>query len=122
MARELGLEGHGRAVRTVRCSTAASTGSNRCDPALRELYLDAEDDDGYLRDRCVFDADITIEEPMQVQVRYANDVFLNYTLCAYSPWEGLEIKFHGTKGELTHRHIEVHGVFGGQRDKSSTRT
>lgn len=55
---------------------------------------------------------------MQVQVKYANDVFLNYTLCAYSPWEGLEIKFHGTKGELTHRHVEVHGVFGGVRDKA----
>ena len=58
------------------------------------------------------------KDTMQVQVRYANDVLLNYTLCAYSPWEGLEIKFHGTKGELTHKHIEVHGVFGGQRDKS----
>ena len=55
---------------------------------------------------------------MQVQVRYANDVMMNYTLCAYSPWEGLEIKFHGTKGELTHKHIEVHGVFaGGHRER-----
>jgi len=45
-------------------------------------------------------------------------VFLNYTLCAYSPWEGLEITFHGSKGELRHKHIEVHGVFsGGRRDK-----
>ena len=41
---------------------------------------------------------------------------MNYTLVAYSPWEGLEIKFHGTKGELTHRHVEVHGIFGGKRD------
>ena len=45
------------------------------DPALRELYLDAEDDDGYLRDKCVFADDITIEDTMQVQVKYANDVF-----------------------------------------------
>ena len=62
--------------------------------------------------------DITIEDTMQVQVQYANDVQLNYTLCAYSPWEGLEITFHGTKGELRHKHVEVHGVFGGQRDKA----
>jgi hypothetical protein len=55
---------------------------------------------------------------MQVQVEYANDVSMNYTLCAYSPWEGLEITFHGTKGDLTHRHIEVHGVFGGIREKA----
>src|SRR5690606_13630902 len=64
------------------------------DPVLRELYLEAEDVDGYLRDKCVFASDITIEDTMQVQVRYANDVMLNYTLCAYSPWEGLEIRFH----------------------------
>jgi predicted dehydrogenase len=119
MARQLGLEQH-----SERCHTCPVF--DRCDyrldiegdEALRELYLEAEHDDGYYRDRCVFADDITIEDTMQVQVRYANDVFLNYTLCAYSPWEGLEIKFHGTRGELTHRHVEVHGVFGGQRDKA----
>jgi predicted dehydrogenase len=84
------------------------------DEDLREMYLEAEDDDGYYRDRCVFDADITIEDTMQVEAEYANGVFLNYTLCAYSPWEGLEITFQGTKGDITHKHIEVHGVFGGQ--------
>jgi hypothetical protein len=45
-------------------------------------------------------------------------VSLNYTLMAYAPWEGLEITFHGKKGELRHKHIEVHGVFGGRRDKA----
>ncbi len=119
MAKELGLENHGERCQACpvfeRCDYRLDIAA---DPALRELYLDAEDDDGYLRDKCVFADDITIEDTMQVQARYANDVLLNYTLCAYSPWEGLEIKFHGTKGELTHKHIEVHGVFGGQRDKS----
>ena len=91
------------------------------DEGLREMYLEAEDDDGYYRDRCVFDADITIEDTMQVEAEYANGVFLNYTLCAYSPWEGLEITFQGTKGDLTHRHIEVHGVFSGQhREKGES--
>jgi predicted dehydrogenase len=119
MARQLGLENH-----SERCHTCPVF--DRCeyrldlegDEALRELYLEAEGDDGYYRDRCVFADDITIEDTMQVQVKYANDVLMNYTLCAYSPWEGLEIKFHGTRGELTHRHVEVHGVFGGQRDKA----
>ena len=62
---------------------------------------------------------------MQVQVGYANGVSMNYTLCAYSPWEGYEIVFYGTDGELNHRHVGVHGVFGGTRheaDDSATTT
>lgn len=118
MAIKLGLAGHGE--RCHECPVA-----DRCDfrmdlegnDKLRELYLDAEDEDGYFRDKCVFAPDITIEDTMQVQVAYANGISCNYTLCAYSPWEGLEIKFHGTKGELTHRHVEVHGVFGGDRQR-----
>jgi hypothetical protein len=69
----------------------------------------------------VWASDITIEDTMQVEATYANGVFLNYTLCAYSPWEGLEITFQGTKGDLTHKHIEVHGVFSGQhREKGES--
>jgi predicted dehydrogenase len=120
-AAELGLSTHGE-----RCHGCAVF--DKCDyrldlehdDKLRELYLEAEDADGYFRDRCVFAEDITIEDTMQVQVEYANSVSLNYTLCAYSPWEGLEIVFYGTKGELSHKHIEVHGVFGGQMREKST--
>lgn len=117
MADQLGLSEHGERCHTCPTSELCDfTLDIETDDGLRELYLDAEGADGYLRDRCVFDADITIEDTMQVQVEYANKATLNYTLCAYSPWEGVEVKFHGTKGELTHRHVEVHGVFGGKRD------
>lgn len=85
------------------------------DESLKALYLDAEGDDGYFRDLCVFDEEIGIEDTMQAHIRYASGVTANYTLTAYSPWEGLEIKFQGTKGDITHRHVEVHGVFGGER-------
>ncbi|MCT7376402.1 Gfo/Idh/MocA family protein [Chelativorans salis] len=117
-AAHLGLEDRG-----PRCHDCPA--AERCDfrldlaadEALREIYLEAEDIDGYFRDRCVFDDDITIEDTMQVQVGYESGAMLNYTLCAYSPWEGLEVRFHGTKGELVHRHVEVHGVFGGKRER-----
>ncbi len=119
MAIKLGLEGHGERCHT--CPVAHKCAFRmdlEADDALKALYLDAEDDDGYWRDKCVFAADITIEDTMQVQAQYASGASLNYTLVAYSPWEGLEVKFHGTKGELTHRHIEVHGVFaGGHRER-----
>ena len=114
-----GLAGHG--PRCLDCPVG-----DRCDlrldlahhAKLKELFLDAEEADGYLRDRCLFDEDITIEDTMQVQASYDTGATLNYTLSAYSPWEGLEIKFYGTKGELTHRHVEVHGIFAGKRDKA----
>ncbi|QLF71536.1 Gfo/Idh/MocA family oxidoreductase (plasmid) [Peteryoungia desertarenae] len=85
------------------------------DEKLKSLYLDAEGEDGYVRDLCVFDEEIGIEDTMQAHIRYASGATANYTLTAYSPWEGLEIKFQGTKGDITHRHVEVHGVFGGER-------
>ena len=119
MAIQLGLEGHGERCHT--CPVAEKCAFRmdlEADDALKALYLDAEDDDGYWRDKCVFADDITIEDTMQVQAQYGSGTSLNYTLVAYSPWEGLEVKFHGTKGELTHKHIEVHGVFaGGHRER-----
>jgi predicted dehydrogenase len=120
MADALGL-----ADRGARCHGCPAW--NRCEykldmaehEGLKQLYLDGESYDGYFRDRCVFASDITIEDTMQVHARYKSGATLNYTLVAYSPWEGLEIKFHGTKGELTHRHVEVHGIFGGKRTQGS---
>lgn len=121
MAVRLGLENH--AARCHECPVFDQCDYHldlEADAALRALYLEAEAADGYLRDQCVFAEEISIEDTMQVQVGYTNGATMNYTLCAYSPWEGLEIKFHGTKGELTHRHVEVHGVFGGQRDHAQS--
>ncbi len=113
---DLGLEGRG-----PRCATCAV--ADKCDfeldmdadAPLRALYREAEHEDGYYRDLCVFDEEIGIEDTMQAHIRFASGATANYTLTAYSPWEGLEIKFQGTKGDLTHRHVEVHGVFGGER-------
>ena len=69
-------------------------------PELRELYLDAEADSGYIRDRNVFDGDITIEDDMAVLVRYASGASMSYHLTAYSPWEGCRVVFNGSAGRL----------------------
>ena len=123
----LGLGGHGERCHACpvrdRCPYVLDLAA---DPELRTLYLETEGPDGYVRDRCIFSPEITIKDTMQVQVGYANRVTMNYTLCAYSPWEGYEIVFQGTEGELTHRHVGVHGIFGGMRheadDDSATTT
>jgi predicted dehydrogenase len=64
------------------------------------LYLNAEAETGYLRDRNVFGEPITIEDTMTVTARYSNGALLSYCLVAYAPWEGLRIAITGTKGRL----------------------
>jgi predicted dehydrogenase len=70
------------------------------DPTLKALYLNAEKEDGYIRDKNVFAKDITIEDTMSVLVRYDTGALLTYALNAYSPWEGYRVAFTGTKGRL----------------------
>lgn len=67
---------------------------------LMQLYVANEQYDGYLRDGCVFREDIDIFDKMAVQIRYANQVQVSYSLTAYSPYEGYRIAFNGTKGRL----------------------
>lgn len=67
---------------------------------FRGIYLDAEAETGYLRDRNVFGEPITIEDTMCVTVRYRNGVLLSYHLVAFSPWEGLRVAVTGTKGRI----------------------
>lgn len=68
--------------------------------AYAGLYLAAEEETGYIRDRNVFGEPITAEDTMTVTARYANGVLLSYCLVAYAPWEGLRIAVTGTKGRV----------------------
>lgn len=68
--------------------------------AYRGLYLNAEQETGYLRDRNVFGEPVTSEDTLNVTARYQNGVLLSYSLVAYSPWEGLRVAITGTKGRI----------------------
>jgi predicted dehydrogenase len=67
---------------------------------LENLYFNAEGEDGYRRDQNVFGDGISIEDTMNVVVRYRNGAQLSYSLTAYSPWEGFRIAFNGTRGRI----------------------
>jgi len=47
-------------------------------PRLKELYLDAEVDGGYVRDQSVFAPGISISDDMSVLVRYSSGVTMTY--------------------------------------------
>jgi predicted dehydrogenase len=69
-------------------------------PRLRELYLDAEAEDGYVRDRNVFADGISIEDDLAVLVRYSTGATMSYHLHAYAPWEGYRVMVNGSAGRL----------------------
>ena len=70
----------------------------RTDPRLKELYLDQEQYDGYLRDKDVFDTGISAEDNLAVIVDYRSGATLSYALNAHSPWEGYRVAVNGTLG------------------------
>lgn len=74
---------------------------------LRGLYLEAEHEDGYRRDLNVFSDGISIEDTMNVLVRYRSGAQMSYSLHAYAPWEGYRIAFNGTKGRIEVNHQEA---------------
>jgi predicted dehydrogenase len=87
------------------------------DPNMRGLYLEAEMETGYIRDRNVFGEPITIYDTHAVAVDYDNGVTMNYSLVAYSPWEGLRVAVTGTKGRI--ELYDKHGshIMRGQSDE-----
>ena len=75
--------------------------------ALRRMYLEQEKYDGYQRDRCVFAKDIDIYDTMNLVVRYSSGAQMTFSLNAFCPKEGFEIRFNGTRGRLEHTTLEA---------------
>ena len=72
---------------------------------LEPLYLNAESEDGYLRDQSVFGDGISIEDVMNVLVKYESGAQMSYSLNAFSAVEGFHVAFTGTKGRIE-MHVE----------------
>ena len=69
-------------------------------PRLKQLYLDAEEEDGYRRDVNVFAPGVSIEDDLAVLVRYDTGATMTYHLTAYAPWEGYRLMVNGSRGRL----------------------
>lgn len=100
-AKKLGLQDH--AERCLSCSLSEKCPyflDLRANDKLRKLYLEAEHEDGYFRDRCVFSEEIDIEDQMSVSARYRNGAFMSYSLNSFLPWEGYRMCVNGTDGRI----------------------
>ena len=67
---------------------------------MRKLYLEAEHEDGYIRDRNCFGEGITIEDNLSMIIKYKNRAVMTYNTYAYAPWEGYRCVFNGSKGRI----------------------
>jgi hypothetical protein len=83
-------------------------------PSLKGLYLNAEKETGYLRDRNCFGEGITIEDAMALTVRYRNGAIMSYSLVAFSPWEGYQIAITGDRGRLELSEVQGSHIIRGQ--------
>lgn len=85
---------------------------------LTALYFDAENEDNYIRDNCVFREDIDIYDTMNVILKYKNGAQMSYALTAYAPWEGFRLTMTGTDGRIETQ--ELHGgiMMNSQEEKS----
>lgn len=102
------LEHYGKnnGFRGVNCRNCAYT--DRCkfynditkNKRHMEIYVQNEKYDGYIRDNCVWRNSIDIYDKMAVQIKYANNVQVSYSLTTYSPYEGWRIAFNGMDGRI----------------------
>lgn len=67
---------------------------------VKNLYLDCEDVDGYIRDGCVFSSKIDIADTLCVNVQYTGGALLSYSLTASSPYEGYKLAINGSAGRM----------------------
>lgn len=74
---------------------------------LQRLYFQAENVDGYLRDRCVFDPSIDIYDTMTAQIRYREEQVVSYHLTAYAPYQGYRVVFNGSAGRIEAERISA---------------
>lgn len=79
----------------------------------KELYVNCENQDGYLRDKCVFSDEIDIEDTLSLNIRYKSGISAAYSLTAHSPYEGLNLMLNGSGGRLELRSLSSSGYYAG---------
>ena len=73
---------------------------DKWDGVYRRIYRNAEQDDGYIRDLCVFSDRHTICDNQGVHIRFAKGTLATFTLLAFAPHGGCYFYLTGTRGRL----------------------
>jgi len=70
------------------------------DGFYRQMYLEAESHDGYIRDACVFHRANTIDDTYHVLVRYRRGALFSYSAVFYAPYEDRAGAIQGDLGRI----------------------
>jgi len=89
------------------------------DPSMRELYLNAESETNYIRDRNVFRDGIDIEDSMSVLIKYRSGAMVTYSLNAYSPREGFRASISGDAGRIEYTEQHASHIVTGDKQIAS---
>lgn len=73
---------------------------DKWDGVRRRLYMGAEKEDGYIRDRCVFSDRHTINDHEVLNVKYSKGTQMSFSLLTFAPIEFNYFFFTGKKGRL----------------------
>ncbi len=73
----------------------------------KDLYFEAEKEDGYIRDRCCYRPDSDINDNMSVSVLYKKGTILTYSLNLFSVREGYRLTLTGEKGVLELNEVKL---------------
>lgn len=91
----------------TRCGECAITATcphffdmNKWDGVYRRIYKEAEGEDGYIRDLCVFSDRHTVYDHQTLQIRFAKGSLAVFSMLMFSPKEGCYFNITGTKGRL----------------------
>ncbi len=92
---------------------------------MKALYLDAEAESGYIRDRNVFGGEnkwpVTSEDTVSLSARFTKGAALSYSLIAYCPWEGERLCVNGTEGQVEYFGRGSGHIIAGQSDEELTK-
>ena len=73
---------------------------DKWDGVHRRIYGDAEQEDGYIRDLCVFSDRHTINDQETLNIRFAKGTLASFTQLAFAPKEYCYFNFTGTGGRM----------------------
>lgn len=114
--RHYGANGKFRGERCSNCEhTAECPYYFKVNDFNKAMYVDQEQYDGYMIDRCVFDEAIDTYDTMAVNVEYDNGIIMAYSESSAAMYEGFKMYINGSEARLEVQSFSDGGLAEGEK-------